>query len=639
MDRAYSLLEIKAVDAATRVIEGIASTPTPDRGGDVMEPAGAEFTLPMPFLWEHDLPIGEVFAADVRPDGIYIKAKMSALAPDAPQSLKDRIDEAWHSISARPPLARGLSIGWKGLQSAPIKGTSFIRYLKWIWAETSAVVVPMNTEATILAVKQLDLAASGRHTPGDTGSLPVVRAVKAAPAMANTVREQITAFENTRAAKAARMNELMTKAAETGVTLDQAQTEEYDTLALEVKSVDSHLTRLNDLEKQNLAAATPLSGSVLDIKTASEIRGGQPVISVKSNVPKGTAFTRFVMAKVAGQGSLSDAIRIVEQRKDWMDETPEVLLMLKAVVNPGTIAEPAWAAPLAVTQPINEFLELLRPATIIGKIPGLRKVPFNISMPVQTGGGTYGWVGEGAPKPVGNLQFTSATLAIAKAAGIIVISQELAKISTPSAEAVVRNDMIKGMAAYLDQQFIDPTVAAVASVSPASITNAAVQVGSAGSSPDNAKTDLKALVSSLLTANQGQGGIAQATFILSEANAFALATAVNPLGEPLFPGMDATGGKLLTLNAVASQSAGSTVAVILPSDILFADDGGVNIDVSREASLEMNTAPTSPVTASTVTVSLWQQNLVGLRAERFINWKRVSRPTAQAVVYTTATYV
>jgi len=78
------------------------------------------------------------------------------------------------------------------------------------------------------------------------------------------------------------------------------------------------------------------------------------------------------------------------------------------------------------------------------------------------------------------------------------------------------------------------------------------------------------------------------------------------------------------------------VALIHAPSILFADDGGVNIDVSREATVEMNTVPTSPITASSVYVSLWQANLIGLRAERFINWKR-ARTTA--VVYTTATYV
>jgi HK97 family phage major capsid protein len=426
------------------------------------------------------------------------------------------------------------------------------------------------------------------------------------------------------------MNELMTKAAETGVTLDQAQTEEYDTLATEVKAVDAHLVRLRDLEKSNIAAAVPVTKAV-DPKSASDVRGG--IVQVKSNVPKGTAFTRFVIAKVIGKNSMSDAIAYADSRKDWQEETPDVLLSLKAAVNPGTIAEPAWGAPLAVARPMqNEFLELLRPATIIGKIPGLRQVPFNISMPVQTGGGTYGWVGEGAPKPVGQLQFSSATLGVAKAAGIIVISEELAKISSPSAEAVVRNDMVAGMAQYLDQQFIDPTVAAVANVSPASITNGAVQVGSAGTTADNARTDIKALIAALLSANQGNASIASAVLIMSESNAFALSVALNPLGQPLYPSLTATGGSILGITTVTSQAAGSTVALILPNQILFADDGGVNIDVSREASVEMNTAPTSPVTATSAYVSLWQLNLIGLRAERFINWKR---GRLSAVRYTT----
>jgi hypothetical protein len=54
----------------------------------------------------------------------------------------------------------------------------------------------------------------------------------------------------------------------------------------------------------------------------------------------------------------------------------------------------------------------------------------------------------------------------------------------------------------------------------------------------------------------------------------------------------------------------------------MADDGGVNIDVSREASVQMDSAPDNPPTASTVLVSFWQNNLVGIRAERFINWRR-----------------
>ena len=46
------------------------------------------------------------------------------------------------------------------------------------------------------------------------------------------------------------------------------------------------------------------------------------------------------------------------------------------------------------------------------------------------------------------------------------------------------------------------------------------------------------------------------------------------------------------------------------------------IDASDQASVQMDTAPDSPPTASTALVSLWQMNFVGLRAERWINWAK-----------------
>src|SRR4029450_8482915 len=48
------------------------------------------------------------------------------------------------------------------------------------------------------------------------------------------------------------------------------------------------------------------------------------------------------------------------------------------------------------------------------------------------------------------------------------------------------------------------------------------------------------------------------------------------------------------------------------------------IDASQEASLQMDSAPMSPADATTVYVSLWQSNSVGLRAERFVNWNKAT---------------
>jgi hypothetical protein len=119
----------------------------------------------------------------------------------------------------------------------------------------------------------------------------------------------------------------------------------------------------------------------------------------------------------------------------------------------------------------------------------------------------------------------------------------------------------------------------------------------------------------------------------------------NALGQSEFPNMTATGGTLYGMTVIASESvpaeggspAGNRIILVKPSEILVADEGGVLLDVSREASVQMNTTPDNPATASTVMVSFWQNNLVGLRAERFINWVR--RRSEAVVVIEGAIYV
>jgi hypothetical protein len=75
---------------------------------------------------------------------------------------------------------------------------------------------------------------------------------------------------------------------------------------------------------------------------------------------------------------------------------------------------------------------------------------------------------------------------------------------------------------------------------------------------------------------------------------------------------------------VPTITGGSYVALVNASDIYVADEGGVMVDMSREASLQMDNEPTmtSVTPTGTSVVSLWQTNSVGFRAERTINWAR-----------------
>jgi len=346
--RAYAIFHVKAVDADRRVISGIATTPEPDRTGDIIEPLGVTFKNPLPLLLFHDAkkPVGVTKFKKPTKDGIEFEATIATV--DDPGALKDRVDEAWQSIKAG--LVSGVSIGFRAIEEAFNKETNGFRFLRTEVLELSLVTVPANASATIHSIKAIDLAASGPHLPGVTGPSTVVRLQKAAAHM--TIQEQITQFENTRAAKEARMNELMTKAGETGSTLDDAQTEEYDGLALEVKSVDAHLVRLNDQEKLNLAKATRITTTHTYV-TASDLRGGNvPVIQVKASVPKGTAFARMCMAMAAGHG---DSYQTLQYAKQWKDSTPEVEQMVehmwrtKAAVAAGTTTDATWAGPLVVT--------------------------------------------------------------------------------------------------------------------------------------------------------------------------------------------------------------------------------------------------------------------------------------------------
>lgn len=154
MKRAYSVLDIKSFDDEKREIEGIATTPTPDGYGDIVEPKGAEFNLPIPFLWQHDSakPIGHVTKAKVTKDGIDVAIKL--VKSTEPGILRDRLEEAWQSIKLG--LVRGLSIGFSSKEHSFIEGTGGIHFIKWLWHELSAVTIPANSEASIQTIKSID---------------------------------------------------------------------------------------------------------------------------------------------------------------------------------------------------------------------------------------------------------------------------------------------------------------------------------------------------------------------------------------------------------------------------------------------------------------------------------------------------
>lgn len=458
--------------------------------------------------------------------------------------------------------------------------------------------------------------------------------------MKKSIAEQITGFEATRQAKAARMTEIMDVAAEKGETLDDVGQQEYDGLKIEVRRIDDHLVRLRDMESLNLTRAAPVAGS--DTETAAQARAGETaptrVQVLPKKLPQGIGFTRFVLAQARAKGNIMQAYEIAKANERWMAETPQVAELLKTAVTSGSTGDSIWAGPLVNYQILTqEFIEFLRPLTIIGRMTGLTPVPFKVKIPRQTGGATVGWVGEGAPKPLSSLAFDSVTLDFSKISGIIVLNDELVRLSTPSAELLVRNDLAKSIVQFMDSQFVDPSKGAGPNGSPASITNGVSAVTATGTTGAALRADMKTVISQFLTANMQANGV---TVLMPQRTALGISLMTNTLGQREFPDLTLNGGSLLGLPVITSENIPSTggsptdgdpIIVVSAPDILLADDGDVTIDASREASLQMETAPDSPATASTTLVSLWQNGMTGVMATRWINWVK-RRSTAVSYI-------
>jgi len=171
---AYSTLEIKEMvdEGGKRTFKGIATTPTADKVGDIVEPQGAEFKLPIPLCWMHNSsdPVGWVTAAKVTAKGIEIEGEFAKI--EEPASLKDRLDIAWAMVKGK--LVRGLSIGFKPLEYARIEDSYSYRYMKWLWMELSPVTIPANGDCSITSIKSADQAIR-RTASGASAGLPVVR--------------------------------------------------------------------------------------------------------------------------------------------------------------------------------------------------------------------------------------------------------------------------------------------------------------------------------------------------------------------------------------------------------------------------------------------------------------------------------
>ncbi|HGP3418212.1 TPA: phage major capsid protein [Acinetobacter baumannii] len=443
-----------------------------------------------------------------------------------------------------------------------------------------------------------------------------------------TLKEQIAKAKAAINERRKKMADLMTKAAkETGATPDGEVEKQIQGLEAEIKNLELNVTRLEGLEKSQSEWSENTTPVVGNNPTEGEKSTGGEKIEVKSNLEKGIGFALMVKASAVAANSKGQATAL-DVLKAW--GAPEVVqnaLKEKAII--GTTTDANFGSSLVNYENLTgEFIELLRGRTVIDRLsPKMRQVPFNIKMPSQTGASTVGWVGETKTKPVTNPTYGNVTLSKSKVAGIVLLSEELVRFSNPKADALVRDDLVKSTAEFLDDQLFDPDKAE-SDDSPASLLNGVTAIDSSGTTAAQYEADAMKVIKQLTDAGISLSG---ATWVMSETRAASLSIMRDTLGNKYFEGMNLNGTKYwLTLPVEISEKAEDIIALVVPGEILLADDNFMDFAISTEATINLGTE------AAPNWINLYQNNLMAIRGERFIRWKKRRQQAAGYIKYATA---
>ncbi len=635
MKRAYSIVQdIKAMEEGDeRVIRGMATTPSVDRMGDIVEPMGVKVAGDIPLFLYHDSgqTVGRAKLGRATKDGIPFEARLPLVKEMG--RLKDRVDEAWQMLKYR--LITGVSIGFNVLDEAyELMKDGGYRFLKTEVLELSLVPIPANSEALITTVKSIceghraalgpprdphdSPGASGQRSGAPSGALSLSRSQKGI-----TVKT-ITQLREERTQKAARLEELSQLWSQAEHTKTAEERAEFDTLDSEIATLDDDIRVLRAAEIKSAGART-VEGETRGAGSGS--RG--PTIIVRKHDPddafKGQSYTRLLVAKALSymamkEGNIVSPVDIARHR--WGKSHPKLVDVIRTAVAGGGTDSGEWGAELveSMTRFNGDFVDYLYSMTVFDRLP-LRAMPARVHIKGQDGAATGYWVGESKAIPVSKADFSDVELTPLKVAAMAVCSKELITDSSPSAEMWIRDSIAQASAQRVDTTFLS-TTAASNGVSPAGILNGLSAASPSGTDAAAVRADLMTLYTGFLTAKNASGLVQ----VMTPSMAKALALLVNALGQTEFPGLNANGGTLLgdTVYTGDNVTPGDWI-LLKPSDIWKIGDTGLEVSMSDQATIEQNDAPQgagdTPTAASATLMSLWQTEQVGFKVVRRINYK------------------
>jgi len=351
---------------------------------------------------------------------------------------------------------------------------------------------------------------------------------------------------------------------------------------------------------------------------------------------RGQTVARYLRSMAMADGR-RDAAAAFAASQGWRNGDAIVNVIRAGI--PG-VSDPDAIRPLAL-----DLAEVVRPRTVIGRLPGVHKLPFLARTIGLSAGATATWVGEGIAAPTTGATFGSPTdLARKKIMALLVCPNEFLRNAHPAAERALINDLAGAVAQALDFAFLDSTNTGSAST-PASVTNGGASGASLGSTVSQIDGDLGGMIDDLLDAGST---LESAVWCIHPRSAAFLSRLRGTGGSLAHPGISVAGGTLLGLpvlvtaniDVTADTDALTSIHLIDGDGVALCDDDEAEISFARQGSIEMADDATgdvlTPTGASKHQVSMFQTESTAVQMLRFVNWaerRAVVASTLTAVSY------
>lgn len=256
------------------------------------------------------------------------------------------------------------------------------------------------------------------------------------------------------------------------------------------------------------------------------------------------------------------------------------------------------------------YFEQARRQSVVQQLA--RQVPLGASgveVAVPQSKATASWVDEGGKKPTTKTEFGVKAMTPKKIAAIAVVSAEVVRANPANYVEIFRDDVAEAMATAFDAAVLHGTNSPFGD-NTISTTTKAVTLGTADAAKGGVYADLTESLNLLVKDQKKLTGFA----FDSQAEPILLSS-VDTVGRPLFSEANyadsvLTQGRVIGRNAVIADGVASEDGKTLGyagdwSQIVWGTVGGITFDVTTEA----------PVTLGGHLTSLWEHNLVGIRAE------------------------